>query len=366
MRKASESFFFFVFSFFRFFFFFFFFFSSMPPHPPITSDLQKQLCDYNGDGYVQSGEGVCRGLENCLRDWPIGMNYQRFRCTGPEDVICCKAVCQYNTGNWTTCTACPGAVNIETRAVTIVDDQGFGVDVCLRSVARERPCSLPCPSTLPGATTTATTTTTTTTTTRASTTTTERLTLPSGVTAEPDTTTESTAPFTGTVPVKEVTTTVPVVRDTTVPPTQVTTNMGQQSNVGTSNPSSDIGVEPWIIGVAAGGGLLLLICCVVCLVCVARRRRSAYHSDREEPPGAAADAAQMRPISTYASPTALAVVEYDMVPPETAEIDAAIDRSKSHSYTMLGPEHGAATADTPIVYDQTLASDDRFSMAPKY
>lgn len=315
---------------------------------------------------IQSGEGVCRSLANCVRDWPSGDKYKRFLCTGPEDVICCKPVCQINTGNWTTCNSCPGTPNIETRNVTIVDDQGFGVNTCLRSVQRERPCSMPCPSpvsTAPGATTTATTTTTsttTTTTTSTASTTTERLSLPSGVTAEPDTTTESTAPYTGTVPVIEVTAT-PLAQTTT----QATTGSEQQSGMGMSNPTGDIGVEPWIIGVAVGGGLLLLICLVLCLVCVVRRRRSAYHSDRDESIDEPPAAAQLRPTSTYASPTPLTVVEYDMVPPETADIDAAIERTKnSHSYTMLSPEK--ATAETPISYDQSIPTDDRFSMAPKY
>lgn len=77
----------------------------------------------------------------------------------------------------------------------------------------------------------------------------------------------------------------------------------------------------------------------------------------DEPP-----AANLRPItSTYASPQPMQVVEYDMVPPETD----VIDRAKSHSYTMLGPEGEQATHATEIKYDQSIP-DDRYSVAPKY
>lgn len=134
-------------------------------------------------------------------------------------------------------------------------------------------------------------------------------------------------------------------------------NMQQSSG---ASPVDMAGVEPWIIGVAAGGGLLLLICLLVCIVCIVRRRRK-YHSDRDEsldePP-----AANLRPItSTYASPQPMQVVEYDMVPPETD----LIDRAKSHSYTTLAPEAAPATAATEIKYDLNIP-DDRYSAAPKY
>lgn len=131
-------------------------------------------------------------------------------------------------------------------------------------------------------------------------------------------------------------------------------------NVDQSNgasPADVAGVEPWIIGVAVGGGLLLLFCLLVCIVCIVRRRRK-YHSDRDEPLDDEPPAAKLRPItSTYASPQAMQVVEYDMVPPETD----LIDRARSHSYTTLAPETGA----TEIKYDQNIP-DDRYSAAPKY
>lgn len=292
----------------------------LTPCPPgQVCCVEKLACNHDVDVVA-----VCRVEAKCKDDWP-GDEERSISgaCPGPDEIRCCKAKCQLKYGPWSgPCASCNGA--LEMRTVEI-ETQGLPMAECPAAVV-SRPCKLPC------ATTTSTTATRTTTTTPLEIT----LTLPSVNPTPPTTTTTTTTTLTTTT--------------TTTTPT--TTTIG-----------AALGVEAWVIGAAAGGGALCLICLIVVIVLLVRKSKKKQYAAQVDN-----DTALPLYIGAYASPDARQ--SYDVVPPEDALVENALQNR--HSYT----NHGLKT---DIVYDGSLpmtaselptatgnVAGNRFSVVPKF
>lgn len=321
----------------------------------------KVPCDFGG-----GVKGICRLQNKCEADWPGDRQpWVANKCVGPDNVRCCRAKCQLAYGPWSgACAACPGAS--ETRSVDVKDTQGFPMQLCLEQAVTKRPCTLPCPATTTTITTTTPTTTTTTTAAATAAATAPTTTITTGTAAA------QTLPPVDTAVVASTTNRPPPPAvPTTATATATTADAGS-----TAAPAGLVGgVEPWVIGVAAGGGVLVLICVVLAIVCLVRKKRSAFHSDRDDN-----QAIGLR-TSTYASPAIANNGEYnaaplitgtalyDQVPPEESQIATAVAATTA-AYTNEGLMR---EQQTQIVYDASMpltaganVAGNRFSVAPKF